>query len=609
MKKLAILCALFLVLWSCSLFRKKVPPYPSGLIFPVEEASQIEYQGEINNPMKKRGDHVYISTRAGILYCIEGSSQNILWQVRLAETLLSPPFLGEENIYVFDQNNTLFCLNKEGKALWERQVGDVITSHITEFGDKVCLGTDSGWFIAIDIIKADRSWAFKAQDAIRSNPVIADGKIVFGSDDQNLYILSLRGNLIQKFAIGGKIGETLAMDGEFVYLGSGNREILCINLKKQKRKWKIRTGGELLVPPVFADKRGFFACMDNVLYCLNKKGGEILWWSVIPSRAYYHLMIVGDKIVVTSLSSLLISFDLKTGEKVGEFQSARELRSNPMWCDPHMLVNHYDPETDKGTLISFQKKVAVDLLPSKSSPQKINAEIVVTAAPSGFYLPAYEFSLCPMVKLPLNPYFFVLLKKEEEKRVVQEQSEVNTWEWFPEKDGIYSIGVRVIDEREEAEAEIPFLIEKEDAVVILALSKDSPQPVGEEIVLTANARGMSAPKFEFSLSRVYKFAFYFQAEIFIPTGRRILQEYSEESSWTWIPEREGIYALSVTADDGAEKVQSSVVYTITKKKDTEVNKNFSRSVAYRSVSHSIAAAQIRELLFREGALTWIGLKH
>ncbi|NOR12467.1 MAG: PQQ-binding-like beta-propeller repeat protein, partial [Candidatus Aminicenantes bacterium] len=150
MKKLAIVCALLLVLCSCSLFRKKIPPYPRGIMFPVEEVHQIQYEGEINNPMKKRGTLVFISTRAGILYCVEGSSQVIQWQVKLSETLVSPPFLGEENIYVLDQDNNLFCLTGEGDILWQRVIGEDLTSRITEFKENVCVGTDSGWFLAID---------------------------------------------------------------------------------------------------------------------------------------------------------------------------------------------------------------------------------------------------------------------------------------------------------------------------------------------------------------------------------------------------------------------------------------------------------------------------
>jgi outer membrane protein assembly factor BamB len=569
MKKPVIVSAILIVLCSCSLFRKKIPPYPTGIMFPVEEAHHIPYEGEINNPMKKRGTLVFISTRAGILYCVEGSGQKIQWQVQLSETLVSPPFLGKENIYVLDQDNNLFCLTDEGKVLWQRIIGEEITSRITEFRENVCMGTASGWFIAIDILRGVRTWAFKAKDAVRSNPVVSNGQIIFGSDDHNLYILSLGGNLIHKFAIGGKIGATLAADGDYVYLGSGNKEILCLDLKTRERKWKVRTGGELLVPPVFYQERGFFACMDNVLYCLDKKGGDILWWSVTPSRAFYHLMIVNDRIVVTSLSSLLMSFDVNTGEKIGEFHGAGEMRSNPEWCDPYVLVNRYDSESDQGSLFFFQKLVAVELSPSKISPQKINEDIVFTATPFGFYLPEYEFSLLPLVKWPLNPYFFVLLGKEEDKKIVQEKSEENTWEWFPEESAIYSIGVTVTDEKERADTQIPFVIQKEEAAIVLAQSKDSPQQVGAEIGFIATSRGMSSPQYEFSLQRIYQVAFFTHMFIFVPGEKRIVLGYSEENSWMWIPDEDGLYAIHVSADDGVEKVTSSVSYSITKKKNDD----------------------------------------
>jgi len=284
-------------------------------------------------------------------------------------------------------------------------------------------------------------------------------------------------------------------------------------------------------------------------------------------------MIVNERIVVTSLSTLLMSFDVKTGEKIGEFQGEEEMRSNPMWCDPYVLVNRFDSESDQGKLLFFQKLIAVELSPSKISPQKTNEEIVVTATPYGFYLPEYEFYLTPVVKWPLNPYFFVFIGKEEDKQIVQEKSEERTWQWFPEEDGIYSIGVIVTDEKEKADTEIPFLVQKEDAIVALAMSVDSPQHTGIEIGFTATSRGMSSPQYEFSFQRVYELAFFTHMSLFIPGRKRVIQEYSVENTWTWTPLKGGLYVIHVSADDGVEKVTSNVIYSVTEKKSNNALNN------------------------------------
>jgi hypothetical protein len=210
--------------------------------------------------------------------------------------------------------------------------------------------------------------------------------------------------------------------------------------------------------------------------------------------------------------------------------------------------------------------VAVELTPSKPSPQKINEVIEFTANAFGFYLPEYEFSLIPLLKWSLNPHFFILLGREEDRQVVQEKSEERAWEWFPEEAGIYSIGVTATDEKEKAEFDLLFLIHKEDAAVVLALSKDSPQQVGTEISFTATTTGMASPKYEFALQRIYPIAFFTHMTLFMPRRTRVVLGDSEENSWTWTPEREGLYAIHVSADDGTEKVKAYIFYRITKKK-------------------------------------------
>src|SRR4030042_3168042 len=83
---------------------------------------------------------------------------------------------------------------------------------------------------------------------------------------------------------------------------------------------------------------------------------------------------------------------------------------------------------------------------SLSSPQPAGTEISFTATAKGFHLPRFEF----------------FLRQGEEKTVVQKAGENQTWVWFAEKEGTYAVGVRVNDERQAAEAEIPFEIAKKE---------------------------------------------------------------------------------------------------------------------------------------------------
>ena len=149
--------------------------------------------------------------------------------------------------------------------------------------------------------------------------------------------------------------------------------------------------------------------------------------------------------MVSSLSSVVTGFDIETGKKVGEFDARQELRSNPVWLNPYLLINIYDDQKEEGRLLFLRKIIGVSLKPSKNSPQKVGEEIAFAASARGFYLPQYEF----------------YLKKGDEEEIVQERSEKESWVWFPEKAGEYVIGVRVTDGKESASAEIPFKVEND----------------------------------------------------------------------------------------------------------------------------------------------------
>lgn len=442
-KKFILLTLVVFLVSSCSVFRRKAPSYPAGIFFPVAKSGEVVFQGRVNDHIEREADRLYFSTRNGVVYCVDGVKREILWESKVSEELMSTLSLGAKNIYVYDRNNTLYCLNREGSLLWKIEIVEGITSGILEFASAVCIGTENGTLRAYDTTSGKELWKFQTDGAIRSTPVFADNKIIFGCDDHNLYILSEEGNLIGNIEVEGRVQGAPLIEKNFVYFGSDDNYFYCYNLRRRTKRWKIKTGGKVLTSPVVSGKRILFLCWNNVVYCLKKRGGHILWWQMIPSRSFYRLEVSGERVVVSSLSSVLMSFDVETGEKAGEFDARQGLRSNPVWFDPFLLIGLYDDQTDRGRLLFLKKIVSVSLRSSKKSPQKVGEEVSFTVSIRGFFMPQYEF----------------YLKEGEEKVIVQEGSENNSWVWFPEKAGDYVIGVRVFDGKENVFAEIPFTVQ------------------------------------------------------------------------------------------------------------------------------------------------------
>jgi len=446
MKKfLFVLLLPSLAISSCSFFKPKIPSYPTGLLFPLEEESRIVYQGEIINSIQKKDGTIFFSTEEGLIYSLDPSKREILWKFEIPHPFSSPPFLGQENLFAYDKTNTIYCLDSKGNLAWQRKVDKKISSQIRENKGRIYFGTEGGGFFALSTSSGEEIWRFKAGGPIKTSPVFFESWIIFGSDDGKFYFLGQKGNLIDTFEVGSAIQVDPLIDGNRLYFSSADNAFHCFDLVKRKKRWKIQTGGRTFAQPLIFEGKIFFLGSNCVLHCLKKKSGEVLWWRAIPSPSFYNLGLAGERIVVSSLSPLLVCFDAKSGDQVGTFSASQEIKSNPLWLSPYLLVNLYDFQKGEGSLIFLKKEIKVSLNSSKPSPQKIGEEIGFSASAVGFFRPRFEF----------------YLKTGDKIEVVQKESEKNSWAWFPEKEGTFVVGVRVVDEKEMAEAEISFEIVKD----------------------------------------------------------------------------------------------------------------------------------------------------
>jgi outer membrane protein assembly factor BamB len=54
-------------------------------------------------------------------------------------------------------------------------------------GDKVVVGSDDGHVYVLSLDKGRELWSYDIGQAVGSSPAVADGKLVIGSDDGSIY--------------------------------------------------------------------------------------------------------------------------------------------------------------------------------------------------------------------------------------------------------------------------------------------------------------------------------------------------------------------------------------------------------------------------------------
>ncbi len=431
----------------CGLFSLKPVPLASGPVFPLVQSRSLSYGGQVIPPGLKDGAYYYFATDRGQMLAINVRRREVAWDFKASHPISLPLSLGRESVYVVDDENIIYSLDRSGWLLWSRGLAETVAGPLAEIEGCLYVGTEQGSLYCLQPETGQDIWKFKTKAALRTGALPWKDRqgrlfIVCGGDEGRLFFLSSGGQLRGDMDCGGKISVPPLLEGDRLYAGTEAQMFLCLDLYRRRTKWRLRLAGLPARPALADQKRIFFLTAQGLLMCLNKRSGEILWWRTLSSRSGFDLELADGQVVAASMSSGLVSFDARNGEEVGRFQALGELRSNPIWISPSLLVHVFDAQKDEGRLIFLKKEAKVTLSASKESPQKIAEEITLTAGAKGFRGPSFQF----------------LLRSGAGEKVVQEASPREAWTWFPEEEGEFVIVVRVSDSQETVEAEMPYRI-------------------------------------------------------------------------------------------------------------------------------------------------------
>ena len=79
-------------------------------------------------------------------------------------------------------------------------------------------------------------WEFQTGEKVRSSPTISGRYVYIGSTDNKLYCLNAAtGEKVWEFAAGDQVNSSPAVTGGYVYVGSNDRNVYCLNAATGKK--------------------------------------------------------------------------------------------------------------------------------------------------------------------------------------------------------------------------------------------------------------------------------------------------------------------------------------------------------------------------------------
>jgi outer membrane protein assembly factor BamB len=216
------------------------------------------------------GGRLFLGTNHGLVLAVEGATGRVVWKRQFAGCVAASPAVGDGLVYV-------------------------------GFMDPPpCRGTAPSFLAALDTRTGRTLWRFRA-GVVETPPLLAGGRVYFGSWDHHVYALDARtGRLDWSFATGDRVKGGVAFSAGTVFAGSYDGRLFAVDAATGKLRWATGGLGGLYATPSVAHGRVFVGSTDGHVYALATASGRLLWSTKTGSFVYSPVALAGASAFVGS---------------------------------------------------------------------------------------------------------------------------------------------------------------------------------------------------------------------------------------------------------------------------------------------------------------------
>jgi outer membrane protein assembly factor BamB len=264
----------------------------------------------------------YVGSMDGYLYAVDSQTGGELWKFEASHPVISTPAVADRTVY--------FGSGCVGRLCLRRPDSDY-------------------YFYALDSQTGQEKWRFKTRGGVATSPLIADGVVYFGSEDQHLYAVdrqtgqelwnfdtghafgkhlyavdSQTGQQLWRFETGGWVESTPALADGVVYFGSGDSHVYAVDARTGQENWRFERVGTVREGLAVGDGVVYAGGGDGRLSAIDSQTGQELW-NFDAGHAFTTPAIVDGMIYFGSDDFHLYALEGQTGEELWKFQASGQV--------------------------------------------------------------------------------------------------------------------------------------------------------------------------------------------------------------------------------------------------------------------------------------------
>jgi len=236
--------------------------------------------------------NLFAATVNGIIYCINQEGK-VVWSYATGANIVSKPAVSGSILVAGTIQGDLIAIDAEtGKPLQTLGVNEPVTSQLViskivtseDTVDAVIAGTSSGTLICCELRSLTEIWRNgDAKWMIETEPLIVDGRVIYGSWDSYLYCVELEsGRIIWKYSGNNNFYYSPAAcvpvtDGKSVFIATPDKYITSIDLLLGKANWRKKESDAWESIGISEDKKRIFVkSITDKFYIISARDGKVV---------------------------------------------------------------------------------------------------------------------------------------------------------------------------------------------------------------------------------------------------------------------------------------------------------------------------------------------
>jgi outer membrane protein assembly factor BamB len=297
----------------------------------------------------------YVGSQDGFLYAVDTKTGQEKWRFDAGRPVISTPAVADGTLYFGSGCVGIYCSHRPGsdyyfyaldrqtgQEKWRFKTGGGVASSPLIADGVLYFGSEDQQLYAVDRQTGQEKWRFETEECVWSSPALADGVVYFGggsrdctaSDDRRLYAVDSRtGQEIWRFETRGYVESTPVVVGGVVYFGSGDLHVYAVDSRTGQEKWRFKTEGMVQDSLAFSDGVVYAGSGDGNMYAIDSQAGQQIWKFETQGPMPYGPSIADGVVYFGGHDRNLYAVEGQTGEELWRFQATGNVNGGPVIAD------------------------------------------------------------------------------------------------------------------------------------------------------------------------------------------------------------------------------------------------------------------------------------